>query len=169
MTEHGQIYADAIQAHDTRVATLRSKWNGGDTPHAFPCIADIEDFLSLHDLDNLSPPSASLADLEPSIVSEYLSLAAFPDPLKVPKAFDPDKPPENLHEMKSRPDTEIWRAAMQREYDSIQERGVFVPVQLPPGRKAIGVRWTYDHKYHPDGSIIRGKEKARLVAQGFSQ
>ena len=40
---------------------------------------------------------------------------------------------------------------------------------LPPGRKPIGVRWTYDYKYNPDGSIIRGKEKARLVAQGFSQ
>jgi len=30
-------------------------------------------------------------------------------------------------------------------------------------------RWTYDYKYNPDGSIIRGKEKARLVAQGFGQ
>ena len=40
---------------------------------------------------------------------------------------------------------------------------------LPPGQKAVGVRWTYDYKYNPDGTIIRGKEKARLVAQGFSQ
>ena len=37
------------------------------------------------------------------------------------------------------------------------------------GRKAIGVRWVYAYKYHPDSSIIRGKEKARIVAQGFSQ
>jgi hypothetical protein len=34
---------------------------------------------------------------------------------------------------------------------------------------AIGVRWTYNYKYNPDGSIIVRKEKARLVAQGFSQ
>ena len=40
---------------------------------------------------------------------------------------------------------------------------------LPPGQKAVGVRWTYDYKYNPDGTIIWGKEKARLVAQGFSQ
>ena len=58
---------------------------------------------------------------------------------------------------------------MQREYDSLEARKAFERTSLPPGRKAIGVRWTYDYKYHPDGSIIRGKEKARLVAQGFSQ
>jgi hypothetical protein len=40
---------------------------------------------------------------------------------------------------------------------------------LPPGHKAIGVRWVYVFKYYPSGNIIREKEKARLVAQGFSQ
>ena len=58
---------------------------------------------------------------------------------------------------------------MDREHSSLMERGVFKPAHLPAGRKAIGVRWVYAYKYHPDGSIIKGKEKARLVAQGFSQ
>ena len=58
---------------------------------------------------------------------------------------------------------------MQRELTSLETRNAFERTMLPPGRKAIGVRWIYDYKYHPDGSIIRGKEKARLVAQGFSQ
>ena len=58
---------------------------------------------------------------------------------------------------------------MQREYDSLELRKAFERTTLPPGRKAISVRWTYNYKYNPDGSIIRGKEKARLVAQGFSQ
>jgi hypothetical protein len=58
---------------------------------------------------------------------------------------------------------------MRRELDSLEERKAFERTFLPSGRKAIGVRWTYDYKYHPDGSIIQGKEKARLVAQGFSQ
>src|ERR1700678_2558100 len=58
---------------------------------------------------------------------------------------------------------------MQRELDSLEERKAFERTTLPSGRKAVGVRWTYDYKYNPDGSIIRGKEKARLVAQGFSQ
>ena len=73
------------------------------------------------------------------------------------------------HEATNRPDSSVWLAAMQREFDSLQSRNAFERTTLPPGRKAIGVRWTYDYKYHPDGSIIRGKEKARLVAQGFSQ
>ena len=58
---------------------------------------------------------------------------------------------------------------MHRELESLEKRHAFERTFLPPGRKAIGVRWTYDFKYHPDGSIIKGKEKARLVAQGFSQ
>jgi hypothetical protein len=48
-------------------------------------------------------------------------------------------------------------------------RKAFERTYLPTGRKAIGVRWTYDYKYNSDGTVIRGKEKARLVAQGFSQ
>ena len=58
---------------------------------------------------------------------------------------------------------------MHREFESLEKRQAFERTSLPPGRKAIGVRWTYDYKYHPDGTIVRGKEKARLVAQGFSQ
>src|SRR5271168_2625972 len=58
---------------------------------------------------------------------------------------------------------------MKREFDSLEARKAFERTTLPPGRKAIGVCWTYDYKHHPDGSIIKGKEKARLVAQGFSQ
>jgi hypothetical protein len=53
--------------------------------------------------------------------------------------------------------------------DSLRMRNAFKPTVLPKGRKPIGVRWVYAYKYNPDGSIIRGKEKARLVAQGFSQ
>jgi len=58
---------------------------------------------------------------------------------------------------------------MRRELDSLEEWHAFERTMLPWDRKAIGVRWCYAYKYHPDGSIIQGKEKARLVAQGFSQ
>jgi hypothetical protein len=59
---------------------------------------------------------------------------------------------------------------MQREKNSLEHRGAFERITpIPKDRKAIGVRWTFVHKYNPDGSIKRGKEKARLVAQGFSQ
>jgi hypothetical protein len=69
----------------------------------------------------------------------------------------------------ARPDADAWRAAMRRELDSLEERNAFERTALPSDRKAIGLRWCYAYKFHPDGIIINGKEKARLVAQGFSQ
>ena len=58
---------------------------------------------------------------------------------------------------------------MKREMNTLQEREVFRPAILPPGWKAVGTRWVYAYKLHPDSSVIRGKEKAHLVAKGFSQ
>jgi len=58
---------------------------------------------------------------------------------------------------------------MLRELDSLKARSAFECMTLPSDRKAIGLHWCYAYKYNPDGSIIVGKEKARLVAQGFSQ
>jgi hypothetical protein len=58
---------------------------------------------------------------------------------------------------------------MKQEIDSLEGCKAFKHTQLPEGQKAIGIHWMYDYKYNPDGSIITGKEKACLVAQGFSQ
>jgi hypothetical protein len=49
---------------------------------------------------------------------------------------------------------------MQRELDSLEEQNAFERTSLLIGQKAIGVRWTYNYKYEPDGLIICGKEKA---------
>jgi len=86
-----------------------------------------------------------------------------------PRQYDLTRPPESYDEAISRPDKEKWVTAMNREKESLLQRKAFVVASLPPGRKAIGVRWVYDYKYNTDGKIIDGKEKARLVAQGFSQ
>ena len=58
---------------------------------------------------------------------------------------------------------------MQREFDGLHDRNVFEETTLPAGRKAIGVRWVFTHKFTLEGNIIQGKEKAHLIAQGFSQ
>ena len=47
--------------------------------------------------------------------------------------------------------------------------GAFEEADLPMGDRAIGLKWVYDRKTDANGMNIAGKEKARLVAQGFNQ
>ena len=58
---------------------------------------------------------------------------------------------------------------MDRERKSLTEMGAFEETELPKGEKAIGLKWVFDIKTDADGNRIPGKEKARLVAQGFNQ
>lgn len=169
-TSHGADWSKAIQIRDSRLATRRRNAKTGGV-HPQQTLTAITDFASLVSAELLPDRPDDLLDLEPNTMHEYKCLAAFPDPLRFrhPRLFDLTKPPNNYHEAMARPDSDVWHAVMVREHVSLQERGVFQATTLPPGRKAIGVRWVYDYKLHPDGSVIHGKEKARLVAQGFSQ
>ena len=108
--------------------------------------------------------------LEDKAIS-FLCLLTSVDRLRFQRSrhFDLRKAPESYHEGLARPDVDVWQAAMRRELDSLEERHAFERTTLPSDRKAIGLRWCYTYKFNPDGSIIKGKEKARLVAQGFSQ
>lgn len=58
---------------------------------------------------------------------------------------------------------------MQCKVDSFMEMGTFEEADLLPGHKTIGLKWCYDIKVDECGKCIPGKEKAHLVAQGFSQ
>jgi len=57
---------------------------------------------------------------------------------------------------------EEWRAACQREIETLLKRNVFDIVERPSGRRIIKNRWVFDVK--PDG-----RKRAHLVAKGFSQ
>ena len=58
-----------------------------------------------------------------------------------------------------------WRKACLIELEAIVENKTFLLVELPAGKRAVGCRWVFTMKSGPDGPF----EKARLVAQGFSQ
>ena len=67
----------------------------------------------------------------------------------------------------SAPDAEFWQRAMIEEMTSLRANNTWTLVKLPPGRKAIKVKWVYKTKTHADGTLER--YKARLVAKGFMQ
>ena len=75
--------------------------------------------------------------------------------------------PKDWRDIKGRADSDKWLQAAHEEVMGLLENGTFTPVQLPPGRRAIGCRWVFKLKRKPDGSVDR--YKACLVAKGFSQ
>ena len=168
-TAGGQAFAETIAARDRALAFRRSRDDSARPPLSLSAILD---FLSLADLAALPShiPTWSLIDEASSVISSFC-LHSYADPTRYLRTshFDLSKPPESYREACARSDADVWRAAMTREVNSLVDRPAFEPADLPVGRKAIGVRWVYAYKYNPDGSIIKGKEKARLVAQGFSQ
>ena len=58
---------------------------------------------------------------------------------------------------------------MTRERESLTEMRAFEEVDLPLGEKPVGLKWVFAYNTDSGDAIICGKEKAWLVAQGFSQ
>ncbi|GKA45424.1 putative ribonuclease H-like domain-containing protein [Tanacetum coccineum] len=62
---------------------------------------------------------------------------------------------------------ESWVDAMQEELLQFEIQKVWILVDLPYGKKAIGTKWVYQNKKDERGVVVRNK--ARLVAQGHRQ
>nr|GEX55805.1 hypothetical protein [Tanacetum cinerariifolium] len=60
-----------------------------------------------------------------------------------------------------------WIEAMQEELLQFKMQKVWILVDLPYGKRAIGTKWVYRNKKDERGIVIRNK--ARLVAQGHTQ
>nr|GEX46411.1 hypothetical protein [Tanacetum cinerariifolium] len=76
--------------------------------------------------------------------------------------FDTD--PTNA---KSAINNEVWRRAMQEEFDAIERNETWKLAHLPQGKKAISLKWIFKTKFNSDGTIQ--KHKARLVARRYIQ
>ncbi|GJT34580.1 putative ribonuclease H-like domain-containing protein [Tanacetum coccineum] len=60
-----------------------------------------------------------------------------------------------------------WVEAMQEELLQFKLQKVWILVDLPKGKRPIGVKWIFKNKTDKRGIVIRNK--ARLVAQGYTQ
>ncbi|GJX29301.1 putative ribonuclease H-like domain-containing protein [Tanacetum coccineum] len=60
-----------------------------------------------------------------------------------------------------------WVESMQGELLQFKLQKVWVLVDLPKGKRAIGTKWIFRNKKDKRGTVIRNK--ARLVAQGYTQ
>ncbi|GJU27976.1 putative ribonuclease H-like domain-containing protein [Tanacetum coccineum] len=60
-----------------------------------------------------------------------------------------------------------WIEAMQKEFLQFKLQEVWTLVELPNGKRAIGTKWVFKNKKDEKGIMI--KNKARLVAQGYTQ
>ena len=56
---------------------------------------------------------------------------------------------------------------MHEELENFERNQVWVLVEPPPNCHPIGTKWVWKNKEGEDGMVVRNK--ARLVAQGFSQ
>ncbi|GKC90677.1 putative ribonuclease H-like domain-containing protein, partial [Tanacetum coccineum] len=60
-----------------------------------------------------------------------------------------------------------WIEAMQEGLLQFKLQQVWTLMDLPNGKRAIGTKWVYRNKKDERGIVI--KNKARLVAQGYTQ
>ena len=60
-----------------------------------------------------------------------------------------------------------WCVSMDEEMKFIKRNNTWELVDLPKGKKVVGLKWVYKLKYKPNGLIQ--KHKARLVARGHMQ
>ena len=106
------------------------------------------------------PPSTIIGDLDERTTrsrSQNISHLAH-------SAFVASFEPKNVGHALSDSD---WINAMHEELGNFERNQVWELVEPPPNCHPIGTKWVFKNKRGEDGEIV--KNKARLVAQGFSQ
>nr|GEV79105.1 putative ribonuclease H-like domain-containing protein [Tanacetum cinerariifolium] len=72
--------------------------------------------------------------------------------------------PKRIHQALKDPS---WIEAMREELLQFKMQNVWILVDLPHGKRAIGTKWVYKNKKDERGIVVRNK--ARLVAQGHTK
>ncbi|GKC18005.1 putative ribonuclease H-like domain-containing protein [Tanacetum coccineum] len=124
----------------------------------------VADFTNLEPVVNVSPiPTSRINSIHPSTLILGDPQSAVQTRSKVTKS-------SGAHAFKISECTfedESWVDAMQEELLQFKIQKVWILVDLPYGKKAIGTKWVYRNKKDERGVMVRNK--ARLVAQGHRQ
>ncbi|GJW08412.1 putative reverse transcriptase domain-containing protein, partial [Tanacetum coccineum] len=119
--------------------------------------ASVADFTNLETIVNVSPiPTSRVHPSHPSTLILGDPTSAVQTRSKVNKSSE-------AHAFVN----ESWVDAMQEELLQFEIQKVWILVDLPYGKKAIGTKWVYRNKKDERGVVVRNK--ARLVAQGHRQ
>ncbi|KAI9153710.1 hypothetical protein LWI28_015433 [Acer negundo] len=113
----------------------------------------------LHGLDNLHNKDDVIGDVNDGVktrrqIANLISYTCYTSQI------EPKKVDEALND-------EFWVLAMQKELNQFERNEVWTLVPRPKTTNVIGTKWIYRNNSDEDGNIMRNK--ARLVAQGYSQ
>ncbi|GJW72271.1 putative ribonuclease H-like domain-containing protein [Tanacetum coccineum] len=126
--------------------------NGIFTNSSYDDEGAVADFTNLEPVVNVSPiPTSRINSIHPSTLI----------------LGDPQSAVQTRSKVTKSSGAHAFVDAMQEELLQFKIQKVWILVDLPYGKKAIGTKWVYRNKKDERGVVVRNK--ARLVAQGHRQ
>ncbi|GJT31036.1 putative ribonuclease H-like domain-containing protein [Tanacetum coccineum] len=123
----------------------------------------VADFTNLESTMNVSPiPTSKIHSIHPTTQILRDLKSAVQTRSKVHKSSG-----AHAFKISKALEDKSWVDAMQEELLQFKIQKVWILVDLPYGKKAIGTKWVYKNKKDERGVVVRNK--ARLVAQGHRQ
>ncbi|GJQ94769.1 putative ribonuclease H-like domain-containing protein [Tanacetum coccineum] len=137
--------------------------NGIFTNSSYDDEGAVADFTNLESVVNVSPiPTSRIHSIHPSTLILGDPKSAVQTRSKVTKSSG-----AHAFKISEALEDKSWVDAMQEELLQFKIQKVWILVDLPYGKKAIGTKWVYRNKKDERGVVVRNK--ARLVAQGHRQ
>ena len=65
--------------------------------------------------------------------------------------------PKMLKEVQSCPDWPLWKEAMDKEIDTLQQAGTWSTIDHLPGKNIVGSKWVFRIKRKANGTIEKYK------------
>ncbi|GKE70937.1 putative ribonuclease H-like domain-containing protein [Tanacetum coccineum] len=127
---------------------------------------DVGTEADMHNLDAFMPVSPILTTRihkDHPIKQIIKDLNSAPQTRRMTKNLEEHEPKKAIHALKD----PSWIKAMQEELLQFKLQEVWTLVDLPNGKRDIGTKWVFRNKKDKRGIMI--KNKARLVAQGYTQ